>query len=257
MRSLPWRIADSWFAPPPDPHRVGWLRSGTFAHRGLHGEGRVENSPAAFAAAIAAGFGIECDVRRSRDGRAVVFHDATLDRLTGQDGVLAELDIAAITGTVLGNGPDRIPTLRDLLRQVAGAVPLLIEIKADPARGVAGLCHAVRRDLEGYRGQQAVMSFDLRVPAWFRRLAPQIVRGLVVTERDARTLSADVRRHRMVWQARPDFLAYDIRDLPSEFARQQRARGLPLLTWTVNSPALRQRAAIEADSPIAEGEGLA
>ena len=65
------------------------------------------------------------------------------------------------------------------------------------------------------------------------------------------------RRHAALWHARPDFLAYDIRDLPSAFAAQQRARGLPVLTWTVRDAAQRARAAEHADAPIAEGDGLA
>jgi hypothetical protein len=48
-----------------------------------------------------------------------------------------------------------------------------------------------------------------------------------------------------------------VRDLPSRFASAQRARGLPLLTWTVRAPELREVAARHADAPIAEGAGLA
>ena len=46
------------------------------AHRGLWGRGVPENSLAAAAAAIGGGFAIECDVRLSRDGTVIVFHDA-------------------------------------------------------------------------------------------------------------------------------------------------------------------------------------
>src|SRR5690554_5748577 len=77
---------DRWLAPAPDPARVGWLRGVTYAHRGLHGQGRVENSPAAFAAAIEAGLGIECDVQGTADGGVAVFHDWDLDRLTDESG---------------------------------------------------------------------------------------------------------------------------------------------------------------------------
>jgi hypothetical protein len=79
----------------------------------------------------------------------------------------------------------------------------------------------------------------------------------VVSEANARTFGARVRRHLWLWRAKPDFLAYDVRDLPSRFAAAQRRRGLPVLTWTVRSPALRERAASHADSPIVEGEGVA
>src|SRR3546814_2965132 len=70
-----------------------------FAHRGLHGDGRVENSVAAFEAAIAAGHGFELDVQETADGQALVFHDYDLHRLTGGRGAVREkvmTDLAAI-----------------------------------------------------------------------------------------------------------------------------------------------------------------
>lgn len=217
------------------------------------GGGRVENSPAAFAAAIEAGLGIECDVRKSRDGRAIVFHDEQLDRMTEREGRLADLSVAEIAAIPLRGSTDCIPTMRDLLAQVAGRVPLLIEVKTDPARSVAALCLAVRRELEGYQGRIAVMSFDPRVGEWFRRLAPEVLRGLVITEANARTMIGRTDRHRALWQARPHFLAYDVRDLPSSFAAAQRARGVPVLAWTVNSAALLEKATAHADASIVEG----
>ncbi|GAA0270053.1 glycerophosphodiester phosphodiesterase family protein [Alteraurantiacibacter aestuarii] len=254
---MPWRLIDRLRAPAPDPDRVGWMLRHVFAHRALHGEGRAENSPAAFRAAMDAGLGIECDVRRSRDGRAVVFHDATLERLTGSTGEVDRMVIGELTHVALSVGGETIPTLRDMLELVAGKVPILLELKSDPDRQVNTLCRAVRRDLEGYQGDIAVMSFDPRIGQWFARKMPQVLRGLVVTEQEHRTYSGTIRRHRDLWTARAQFLAYDIRDLPSSFAARQRARGLPVLSWTVSSRALRERAQNHADAPIAEGEGLA
>ena len=247
---------DNWRAPPPEPHVASWLQTHVFAHRGVHGPGVCENSPAAFAAAIDAGLGIECDVRRTADERAVVFHDATLDRLAGRTGQLDQMGIGDITQVPLSIGGELVPTLRDVLDQVAGKVPLLLELKSERGRSVHRLCRAVRRDLEGYVGSVAVMSFDPRVGAWFAGRAQHVLRGLVVTEENSRTLSGTVKRNMALWHARAQFLAYDVRDLPSGFAAAQRKRGLPLLTWTVSSPSLRERAADYADAPIAEGAGL-
>jgi glycerophosphoryl diester phosphodiesterase len=254
---LPWRALDGWLSPAPDPARIAWLKGRDYAHRGLHRGDAPENSLSAFAAAISAGMGVECDVQQTADGRAVVFHDWDLDRLTGETGPVAERSAAALTQVTLGASHDRIPTLRDLLGMVRGRAPLLIELKTRRERRVGALCLAVRRDLEGYAGPVAVMGFDPRVAAWFRRQAPHVVRGLVVSEEGARTLSGSLRRRLALWRARPDFLAYDVRDLPSAFAAAQRRRGLPLLAWTVRSAALRQRAAEHADGPIVEGEGVA
>jgi glycerophosphoryl diester phosphodiesterase len=254
---LLWRALDSWLSPAPDRARIGWLGGRDYAHRGLHGGDIPENSLSAFSAAIARGMGIECDVQQTSDGRAVVFPDWELDRLTGESGPVAARTAESLAVIGLGGGNDRIPRLQDRLGMVRGQVPLLIEIKTRRERRVAALCLAVRRDLEGYAGPVAVMGFDPRVAAWFRRHAPRVVRGLVVSEEGARTFSGEVRRHLALWHARPDFLAYDVRDLPSPFAAAQKKRGLPLLTWTVRSQALRQRAAEHADAPIAEGEGVA
>jgi glycerophosphoryl diester phosphodiesterase len=255
---LPFTLIDGWAAPPPRPERVQWLREWSYAHRGLHRVGVPENSLAAAAGAIAAGLGIECDVQKSRDGEAMVFHDWELDRLTGEHGPVGTRTASELGAIGLsGNDGERIPALRELLAQVGGRVPLLIEVKSKRERLPAPLCLAVRRALEGYLGPVAVMSFDPRVSHWFARQAPHVVRGLIVTEENARTFAGLLRRQASLWHARPDFLAYDVRDLPSRFAAAQRKRGLPLLTWTVRSAELRERAEKYADAPIAEGAGVA
>jgi glycerophosphoryl diester phosphodiesterase len=254
---LPLGLVERWLSPAPDPARIGWLSGQDYAHRGLHGGDTPENSLSAFSAAIARGLGIECDVQQTSDGQAVVFHDWELDRLTGESGPVAARGADDLAQLALGGRRDRIPRLADLLGMVHGRAPLLIELKTKAERRIAPLCLAVRRELEGYAGPAAVMSFDPRVGAWFRQHAPRVVRGLVVSEEGARTLSGSFRRHRAMWHARPDFLAYDVRDLPSPFAAAQRRRGVPVLTWTVRTPALRKRAAEHADAAIAEGEGVA
>ena len=248
---------DRWRSPPPQPAKVAWLGDFDYAHRGLHSAGVPENSPSAFAAASARGMGIECDVQRSSDGQAMVFHDAELERLTGHSGPLAQRSAAELGRITLSGSSDTIPSLRELLDQLQGKVPVLIEIKSTGgSRGKAGaLCLAVRRVLEGYQGPHAIMSFDPRMVRWFAVHSPQTVRGLVVTEENDKALPGMIRRRLSLWYAKPDFLAYDIRDLPSRFAGAQRARGLPLLTWTVRSAEHRERAANFADAPIAEGAG--
>ena len=247
---------DGWLAPPPDPARVGWLRDWTYAHRGLHGTGRIENSASAFAAAVEAGLGVECDVQQSADGQAMVFHDWKLERLTGDAGLVRERTAEALRRTRLTGSEDIVGTLPDLLAQVAGRAPLLIELKSRRQVPYAPLCRAVRAALDGYAGDAAVMSFDPRVVRWFARRAPGLVRGLVMSEERDRYWRASFRRHAWMWHARPHFLAYDVRDLPSRFAARQRERGLPLLTWTVSDETKLATARIHADAPIAERAGL-
>jgi len=245
------RLVDNLLAPAPTPGRVAFLKGQPYAHRGLHGNGVLENSPAAFEAAIKLGHGIECDVQAAEDGRAFVFHDYELDRLTDRSGPIANLRPEDIDRISLRDGHGKIPRLRETLEQIAGRVPVLIELKSRNRR-VGPLCLSVRRALEGYGGKAAIMSFNPLVGAWFRSNAEHIVRGLVVTEENSKNWRGRIARHRNLWIAKPDFLAYDIRDLPSRFAASQRARGLPVVTWTVRSAEQEKTALRYADEPVYE-----
>jgi glycerophosphoryl diester phosphodiesterase len=250
MRSSPFALPDRLIAPAPDAARVAFLPRQPFAHRGLHGGAIPENSRAAFAAAIARGHGIECDIQPARDGIPFVFHDDRLDRLTGERGPFRARCARQIDQVTLANG-ETIPRLAEMLTLVAGQVPLLIEVKSS-GRRIVRLCRAVAEALAGYGGPVAVMSFDPEVGHWFARHARGIVRGLVVTEEGKSGRRGGIERHLSLWRARPDFLAYDVRDLPSRFAASQRARGLPVLTWTVRDAAARAVAAAHADEAIYE-----
>ena len=251
MPSLTFSLLDKIIAPPPPTSRTSFLTGWRYAHRGLHGNGLVENTRAAFAAAIAADMGIECDVSLSADGIPFVFHDDTLERLTGQSGPLEARNAADLEELTILGTDETIPRLDEVIDLVAGQVPILIELKTRDLR-VGRLCLAVRRMLEGYRGSAAVMSFNPEVGYWFAEHAPRITRGLVISEADKSGVWALIERHWSLWRAKPDLLAYDVRDLPSRFAAAQRARGIPLLTWTVRGAAAEATAAAYADAPICE-----
>lgn len=72
--------------------RNPWLDRGVYhwAHQGGAREG-PSNTLFAMAAALAAGsHGIELDVHRTKDGRLMVLHDATLERTTNGHGKVAD-----------------------------------------------------------------------------------------------------------------------------------------------------------------------
>ena len=248
MPFSPFAPLDRLIAPPPAAGRVAFLAGTAYAHRGLHGGDIVENSRAAFRAAIEQGFGIELDAQTAHGGEPFVFHDATLERLTDATGAVRdrvghELDAVRLKGT-----DESIPRLSEILSLIDGRVPVLIEVKAK-GRAIGAFCLGVRRALEGYTGPAAVMSFNPEVGHWFHAHAPRVVRGLVVTEEGKRGIRGRIERHVSLWHAKPDFLAYDIRDLPARFPAQQRARGLKILTWTVRT-AEQERVASGASDEI-------
>jgi len=238
---------------PSSPSREADLRAliaRPFAHRGLHGAAAPENSRAAFEAAIEARHGIELDVQISGDGRAMVFHDEELGRLAEDEGYVRGRSAAELARIRLRDSDETIPTLPQILALIAGRAPLLIEVKA-PDRAAGALALAVADALDGYAGPVAVMSFNPQVGHWFARHASKWLRGLVVTER-GRKWRGGLARRVALWRSKADFLAYDLRDLPSRFAEAERRKGLRVLTWTVRSLADRARAAQHADQIIYE-----
>src|SRR3954453_20041913 len=121
--------------------RDGWLVRTPIAHRGLHAtlEGRPENSLAAFAHCCQLGFPAELDVRLTRDGEVVVFHDHALKRLTGAAGRVEERDAAELRALRLLGTRERVPLLGEVLELVGGRVPLLIELKSGAPPTALGL----------------------------------------------------------------------------------------------------------------------
>jgi glycerophosphoryl diester phosphodiesterase len=162
---------------------------------------------AAFRAAIAAGAGIECDLRLSRDGFAMVFHDSSLQRMCGIQAETESVHAALLGSLPLAGSGERIPWLGQLLELAGEATPLLLELKARagaPLPQIDPLCRTVARDLARHGGPVGVMSFDPRVPAWFARHDPAVPRGLVI--------AAGVpawRRYLLIGLARPDFVAVE------------------------------------------------
>jgi glycerophosphoryl diester phosphodiesterase len=240
-----------------------WLIARPVAHRGLHdaAAGIVENTPSAFAAAIAGGYAIECDIQISADGEAMVFHDHTLERLTNGSGRVDAMPAAELKRVAFRNGGDRMITLRELCDLVADRTGLLVEIKSR-FDGDLRLVTRAADVLAGYAGRVALMSFDPAPIAALRTLAPRLPRGIVAERRYTHAewspLPARTKRALAYFQhalrSRPQFIAYSVKDLPSAIPRLARTMlRLPLLTWTVRSDVDRERAARYADQMIFEG----
>ncbi|EMD82531.1 glycerophosphodiester phosphodiesterase family protein [Pacificimonas flava] len=237
--------------------RLTHLSARPFAHRGLHGSGgAVENSISAFEAAIEKGLGIELDVQLTLEAGAVVFHDETLERLTGETGPVVGRTMKALSQVPLKNSSDRIWSLQDVLHHIAGRTPLLIEAKVGKNSPIA-LALAVRRALEGYVGPVGIMSFHPGIPRWFHEHFPSMLNGLVVSEENEETAAkwrrTALARQWSLYHSRAKFLAYDVRSLPSKSAESFRRTGRRVYTWTVREDAHLPPARAHADQLIVEG----
>lgn len=240
---------------------LAWLVERPIAHRGLHhrSAGRVENTASAFAAAIAAGYPIECDLQLARDGEAVVFHDETLDRLTEATGRVIDRTADELQRIPIRDSADRIQTLSELLRQVSGRVPLVIELKSH-WDGSKRLAERVVEVLSGYRGRFALMSFDPDLIAAVADLDPDIPRGIVadrVTDREYRLLPfrrrLELRNLGHIARSRPHFISYHARGLPYGAPRILRQLGIPIICYTIRGKTEASRALRYCDQITFEG----
>ena len=231
-------LPDALYAPP-------------IAHRGLWAPGEVaENSLTAFERACQAGYGMELDVRLSSDGEAMVFHDDSLERMTGAAGAVETETARTLAGLPLLGGPDRIPSLAETLQLVAGRAMLLIELKPGP-QGALALAARTARLLDHYRGPAAVISFDAESLAWLASRRPNLARGLDAMGVEAPQGEAAFARNFEL--ARPHFLVLELASALAPAATRLRAEGRPVIAWTVRSPDDAARIADHCENFIFEG----
>lgn len=211
-----------------------------FAHRGLHDGGRAENSLSAFRAAKEAGYGIELDVRLSRDGELVVFHDPTLHRVCGISGRVIDFTAEELSRLSLAGTGEGIPTFRQVLDLIDGAVPLLIEIKMDP--GESGIAEKLAEVIEGYHGEYIIESFNPLALRTVAKLMPTVPRGILSMsyhkeERfKGKILYTLLECLCLNFLMRPDFIAYEKGCSKHRILRLiRRMYATPLFAWTVGS----------------------
>jgi len=210
------------------------------AHRGV-AEGAAENSIAAFTNAIDVGADmIEFDVRATRDGELIAFHDAQVG--TKPVGSLTRDEIEAATGT-------RPPLLHEVLATCKDRIRLDVELKEDGY--VPDVMAILKTGFDP--GQLVVTSFLPAVIAQAKDAFPDVKTGLLIGDGGPLTdLPARLRELYPVGlarQVRADYLAPHYRLAPFGVVRRAAAAGLPCLLWTVNDPRLIRKYA--ADPRIA------
>lgn len=191
-----------------------------FAHRGYHcaPKGIPENSMLAFKAAIDHGYGIELDLHLTLDGHLAVFHDDTLTRICHRAGKIEDMTLARLKECRLSHTSETIPLFQDVLALTDGQVPLLIELKI-PGRSLK-ICQKTYELLKGYNGDYLIQSFNCLGLWWFRRHAPEVLRGQLSSK-----LTKDSLREPWLLRlftevllcnifSRPDFISYKLKDLP-------------------------------------------
>ena len=206
-----------------------------YAHRGLWNAQRPENSLSAFRSAVDAGCGVDRRIAQS---------------------TLAEVRACHLSGT-----DEVVPTFDEVLEAVGGRVPLIVELKVE--QNVDSLCSAVRERMQRYNGLWCMESFDPRAVQWFRKNAPEIIRGQLAfglggeaAHKGVKPLTAffisTLMQHVL---SRPDFLAYEAisehgLNLPMRLVRLMRPW---MVAWTIRSQEALDHTRGKYDIAIFEG----
>ena len=192
-----------------------------YAHRGLYKQDQSvpENSMTAFRLAARRGYGIELDVRMTKDGQLAVFHDEGLKRVCGAEKTrVRKLTFEELSQYRLFDTEETIPLLGQVLEEIGGRVPLLIDVKVADRAQTEKICAALMELLADYKGDYMVQSAEPGVLAWFRRNAPDVMRGQVVEgyREKSKKLSGFqrfVRRNLLSnFKTRPHFISCNIGD---------------------------------------------
>ncbi len=217
-----------------------------FAHRGLHCEDRSvpENSLEAFRLASRAGYGAEMDVRLTKDGQVVVFHDDTLERMCGVRGRVDEKSYDELKLLTLAGTNQRIPLLTEVLETYGGRGPLIVEIKTGPRN--RELCEKTYAILSDYPGEVCIESFNPMIVRWFRLHGKDLVRGQLATQTweyddSVSRPTAFLLSHCLLnFLSRPQFIAYHTGYRPLS-TRLSEAMGAMRFAWTSHNERAERR----------------
>ncbi len=210
-----------------------WLLTRPIAHRGLWGNGLIENSLSAYKNAVDNGYPIEIDLYSSTDGVLFSFHDYNLKRMTGVDALIYEKTAKQLKELRLLDSDEQIPTFDEVLSIVNGKVPLLIELKNQKD---GGYVDKVVERLKDYTGEFAIQSFDPLYIKRVKKLAPNFIRGILATKTHGKALPFIkrwvVKNMSLNFIIKPDFISYSFEDLP---LKKRKVKNTPLISWTVTS----------------------
>ena len=227
------------------------------AHRGLFDREKIpENSMLAFDKALEKGYSIEIDVNMTQDGYIVVFHDNSLKRMTGIKNDITTMTLSEIKKLKLLGTENKIPTFEDVLLQVSGKVPILIEVK--PNSKYKELMKKLINLLEKYNGKYSIQSFDPRIVYWLKKNTPHISRGQISSKniREVKSRILKILLGKMVFNiiTKPNFISYQYLSINEKFYKKQKNKGREVIAWTLKNKEDYEKIRDNCDMVVFENE---
>lgn len=213
-----------------------WINSRPVAHRGLFDNKQVpENSGASIKRAMDANFAVELDVSVSGDGKAIVFHDDTLSRMTKHDGYVGLTSLEEIQKTSLIGEGGKVLTLKQALSLIDGKVPVILEIMPSSTPNFET---SIVEGVMGYKGDFAVCSANPFILEWFKLNAPHIKRGQRVSafkkEKPDFAKKSQLKKMKFNNLSEPNFIAVKASDLKKCKIKKILKSGVPVVLYSVD-----------------------
>lgn len=203
------------------------------AHRGLHKNKIIpENSMLAFKAAIEKNYAIEFDINITKDNQIVVFHDDDLNRLCNKKENIEDVSYDFLKDLNLYESNEKIPLLKELLDQVAGKIPLIIEIKKHKNIGL--LENILLEMLKEYKGEYFICSFEKDILLWLEKNKPKEIRGLIFE-----SLPIKFKKYEKIaflykyFKSKADFISLEDKLIDSSIYDFCKKKELDILVWTI------------------------
>ncbi len=217
-----------------------------FAHRGLFEKDsdHPENSLAAFRRAADKGYAVELDIRLTKDGKVVVFHDDDLHRVCGVDGNVRDFTYEELQKFSLFGTEEKIPLFDDVLNILDGKSKLLCEYKVSAGEGATEICEKASAILDAHDTKYLIESFNPFVLKWYKENRPDVIRGFLsqdffaVGELNGATPAQFFAMKNMLTNfiSRPDFIAFNYKhDYAFAFKVCTKILGAHPVCWTVRN----------------------
>ena len=231
-------------SPRPTAHLLGEGVQ-VIGHRGARGLA-PENSMAAFQLAADLRVPFELDTRLCATGELVVFHDETLDRLTGEEGRVLEQPWQRLSGLDVGAhfGPEftgeTMPLLVDVLQTFGDEAIINIEVKAEKGSDLKAMAEGVSAAVRSHDLQDRVFvsSFNPFFLEAMREADPTLIRGQLYATFEGADLKGYERflLKNLAFNRRtqPDMLLLEGARATPRHVRKWSRRGYPMLAWTIN-----------------------
>jgi glycerophosphoryl diester phosphodiesterase len=183
-----------------------------------------ENTLASFKKAIELDVNaIELDIRKTKDGKLVVIHDADVKRTTNGKGLVSELTINQIKD-LSTEGNEKIPTLEEALDFLDKKVQVLIELKeAGYEKQVLDIVHS-----KGLDKTVIVTSFLEEALQKVRELDSNVATGLIYATHKNPVKAA--------LELKANYLVALYRFVHTANVIKAHENGLKVIVWTVNTP---------------------